>query len=363
MYHDSGLKRSLVILSGAIFAILFASTALAAAPQFNSPAELNQAKPYSGAVKITDVFASKTVYGKLQGTTPVDIFSIVPDKDGTQQITLMGRKEKNGGQVALIFIDPTAATKPENLQLQMPSKEYHPSVLKQIEVTKTYREQFLSQDFNVYAQQSIALKKDITYYMVVVNADPSNPALHYAIKLGDTQTIQPSDVALHPISWLKLQSDVYGKATPFIFTIQSFGVLLLMLGLVVLGGILLIQDTFSFLANRSKAAGYLLIKLQPFSRIFIWIALWFMIIGGYMYFDRLGWVGIPFVLALLFIVIVANMLYQTLDISPKVSRLEVTKQEATIPFSLRKRYFLSSLVSLFSVGAFITYLSMYLSSK
>ena len=82
-----------------------------------------------------------------------------------------------------------------------------------------------------------------------------------------------------------------------------------------------------------------------------------------MYFDKQGWVGIPFVLAAIFIVIVANMLYQTLDIGPKVAQLEVTKLEATIPFALRKRYFLSSLVSLFSLGALITFLSMYLSGK
>jgi hypothetical protein len=363
MNTDSRFTRSIIYIAIAAFFLMLAGKAHAAAPVFGPSVELNQAKPYSGAVKIEDIYTSKSIFGKLQGVTPVDIYSVTPDKDGSQLITVMGRKEKSPGQIAIIFIDPTTGTKAQPLQLQMPDPKYHPYVLKQADPNKTYREQLLSQDYSIYAQDHIDFKKNTTYYMVVVNADPSNPVVHYVIRLGDSQTIEVKDIITHGVSWLRLQADVYGKKTPFIFTIESFSIVLLLLGLALLVGITVIQDTFSFLANMSKSAGYILIKLQPFSRVFIWVSLWFMLIGGYMYLDRQGWVGLPFVLGVIYIIIVVNMLYQTLGIGPKVARLEVTKQEATIPFSLRKRYFLSSLVSLFSIVSFITILGMYLSGK
>ena len=77
-----------------------------------------------------------------------------------------------------------------------------------------------------------------------------------------------------------------------------------------------------------------------------------------MFFDKLGWIGLPFVMALIFVVIVTNMLYLTLDLSPKLSKLEVTKKEATISLPLRKRTMVSTVISVITLVSFILFLSM-----
>ena len=341
--------------------ITSSSPVFASTPQFDSGSELSLVNPYGNAQKISDIFTNKAVYGKLQGTTPVDIYSFVPNKDGSQTISLLGSKEKGTGQPILILVDPTSATSTDQLSLQMPSSVYHPYVIKQADAGKTYREPALLQTFNLYSQDHIELKKNATYYLVVVNADQSNPIIHYSIKFGDGTSWQGKDLFTNLGSWLRFHTDVYAKTSPFIFNSTVLSLVLFLLGLIVLVGTVILQETFSFLANRSKAAGYLLIKLQPFSRVMIWVSLWFLVIGGYVYFDRQGWLGIPFILALLFVVIVVNMLYYTFKISPRLTKLEVTtKREATIPLSIRKRTFFSSLISLLSLVTFLVMLSIYL---
>ena len=137
--------------------------------------------------------------------------------------------------------------------------------------------------------------------------------------------------------------------------------LILLLGLATYLGLFIVQETFAFLANKSAKAGFLLRSLQPFARVISWIGVWFMLIGGYIFFDKKGWTGIPFVLALLMIPIVACLIYQTWKLSPAVARLSVDEDgKVKVPFSLRKRWFFTFLISLISLGASVTFLAVYL---
>jgi hypothetical protein len=83
-----------------------------------------------------------------------------------------------------------------------------------------------------------------------------------------------------------------------------------------------------------------------------------MALGGYIYFDALGWKGIPFVLAIVFLAMLAIFLVRTLVVSPKLMQLEVTKQEAVIPVALRKQLLVVTVLSVLAMGAFLVLLAM-----
>jgi hypothetical protein len=344
--------------------ILFATPVLAAGPiQFDTGNELALDKPYDTAQKIDNIYQDGAVYGKLEGTTPVDIYTFTPDHDGEQYISIMAHL---GGQgiaqpmPVAVFADPTTATEEAAIQLPLPAAGYHLALLHQLDTPGNYREPFLFQHYSVLAEQTIQLKKDTKYYILVVPSTSGGAVAPYAIKFGTGKVWHFKDLFTHFGSWLRLQTNAFAKTSPFGFNSGIFGYILLFLGLPLFLGTLILQELFALLANKSKSAGYLLIKMQTFSRIMIWVGLWFMAIGAYIVFDRLGWIGIPFVLVLLFLVIVANMLYVTLSLSRRVTQLEVVKKESTIPFDLRKRWFFSTLISVFSIGAFIYFLSLYL---
>ena len=358
MYKKIPLLSAFLLLPALVFGSLLVP-AQAAKPIIDNGTELSSEQPYLSAQEIGNIFENKAIYGKLEGATPIDIYRFTPTQDGEQTISLLAREQPDVAAKALIIlVDPTDATEGQNLGLPLPSPDYHTTVLTSLEIPSNYREPYLFQEFVTVAQQKVTLKKDLVYYMVVL--DPYRETTGYAVKLGEGRSWEVSDIFSNFGSWFRLQTNNFAGTSPFIVTPFIFGMVFFLLGLLILVGDLVVEETLAFQANKNKSSGYLLIKMQPISRIFIWVSLWFMALGGYIYFDKVGWVGIPFVLALLFIPILLNMLYHTFSLSPRVSQLEVTKKEATIPFILRKRWFFSSMISLFSLGAFIIFLSIYL---
>jgi len=207
------------------------------------------------------------------------------------------------------------------------------------------------------------LVKGKTYYFIVVPASSSSDIDPYVIKLGIEKSWTAADVFTHFSGWLRLETADYAGSSPFVFNRGVTGLLLVLLGIAILIGTLILQETYALLSNRVKTAGYLLIKMQMYSRVLIWVGLALTVIGGTIVGYTYGLVGIPFVLSLLYLIILINMLYLTFALSFRIEQLEVTKKEATIPFPLRKRWFFSSLVSLFSYGAFVVYLAIYLIAK
>jgi hypothetical protein len=362
--HTSRVRAGLVAAIGLL--LVSAVPALAAAPQFSTGVQISSDNPYDNAQPISDIYATTAIYGKLQGDTPVDIYSFTPDKDGTQTIDLMERQQTAPGTTyvdpVLILVDPTSETQAAEINLPTPSDDYHFALLTQISA-RSYTEPVLLQKYSVLQEQTLNLQKGTKYYFVVVPAASSGPVDPYVIKLGTSTTWGVSDFFKHFGSWFRLETGDYAGSSPFVFNLGVLGLILMLLGLIAMVGTLILQETYALLANKAKSAGYLLIKMQPYSRVVIWVSLWLVAIGAYVLFGRYGWVGIPFVLTLIFVPILVNMLYLSFNLSRKVGALEVSKKEATIPFALRKRWFFSSLVSLFSFGAFITYLAIYLIGK
>lgn len=356
--------KSLFLLPLLGIALLGATPALAGKPQLDTGVQVDRTDIYKSAQPIADIFETKAIYGKLAGELPFDVYSFTPSKDGDQTITLLGRKEGTAGAPGLIIVDPTTATQPTTLQsFPLPGDQYHPAVLKAADLGKTYKEAALFQDFTLVGQDTIHFTKGKTFYFFIASADPYHPALHYAIKLGDGQAWKISDIFKSFGSWVRLQTDVYAGSSPFAFTVATAGFLLLLIGLIVAGGILLLHETFSFLANRSKSAGYLLVKLQPFYRAFTWTSLWFIAVGAYIYFQKVGWLGMPFLLVFIFIFFLISQLYNTFRLSPQLLAIEVTKREATIPLELRKRLFATSILSLLSMALIIILLGVYLANR
>lgn len=364
------MKHNLIrLITGLTLGIMVAGALItqvrAGKPQLDNGAALSSGKPYEKTQKIENVYDNRAIYGKLTNQAPADIYNFKPSQDGEQTVSLLVRKNRNqaeseiSSQAVLILMDPTDQTESSNLSgLPLPSDSYHAHLVQSSEAPEVYNETFLMQQFNILSKERLKLKKDATYYLVVL--DPYRQTDSYAIKFGEDKAWTFNDVLQNFPVWFGLQTDNYAKSSPYSFTIETLALTMLLLGFGLLLGVTFIQETFSFLANRAKMAGYVLVKMQPYTRIFIWVSLWFMAIGGYIYFDRFGWIGTPFVLSLLFIPILLNMLYLTFFISPKIAVTEVSKKEAVIPFSLRKRWFFSTIVSLLSLGSFLVFLAIYL---
>lgn len=345
--------RSL-LLSFLALVLVGVSVAQAAAPQLDSGVTLNVEDIYKDAQVVTDVFSDTGVYGKL--TSPADVYKFTADKDGDQTFSLLGLGASASAQPYLILVDPTGATQTRELGIPVPSDQYHTAVMEQVAGEQFYNEPALFEKYNLYAKQRVSLKKDTTYYILVF--DPTRELSNYVVRFGDGKVWSGGEVFRYIGTWFKVKSGAFAGTSPFHFKPSTFGALLFLLALGLLVGMWIIEETFSFLANRAKMAGYILIKMQKFSRIFTWIALWFIALGGYIYFNAIGWAGLPFVLTILFIPLVAVFLVRTLVFAPKLMALEVSKQEAVIPVPLRKSLYVMFVLGLLTIGSFVTIYTM-----
>jgi hypothetical protein len=332
---------------------------LAAGPLLDSGQALDSEKPYENAQVITDVFSTTAVYGKLRGEIPIDIYKFVADRDGEQTISLLTLKEEQGegSEPILILMDPTDATEPRELGLPLPSEEYHSAPIAQDTTGRTSSEPTLLQSYVVSAEQRIALTKDKTYYLIVL--DPGRQAERYVVKFGDAKVWNAGNFFTNLGTWFKIKTDSFAGESPFYFSPTVLGLLFLFLGLFASFGIWLVQQVFSLGANRSKSSAYLLVKMQPFSRIVTWSALWLVVLGSYIYFTRVSWFGLPFAALISFIPALATQLIETFVLNPQLRSIEVAKREAEIPLALRKKLFIAFVINTLSFAATITFLSMY----
>jgi hypothetical protein len=352
------MKFRSLFLSIALLLVFGAQNAHAGAPIIDANQVLDVQNVYGKAQEAGDPFASHSLYGKLNGQPALDVYSFKPSHDGQQTLTLLlPQNEVAGRALVLLLVDPTKETAEAPISLPLPSSDYHIGLIKQSEApAPSFTDRALLQRYSVQAQQAINFQKDKTYYVIV--GEQSGLTSRYVIKFGDGQSWKFSDILRSPRTWFALQFDAYGGTTPFHYNVQALGYTILFLGLALLIGMFLVQEMFSILANRSKSAGYLLVQLQPFSRVAIWVALLLTLIGGATAYWKIGLVGVPFALLLLFIVFTISLLVQTLRLSPQVAKLEVVKREATIPSSLRKRWFAASLITFLSLLAFVVLLSV-----
>jgi hypothetical protein len=340
----------------------FASIVMAAKPQLDSGFQLDVSKPYDNAQVITDIPSDKSVYGKLEGATPVDIYKFVPTSNVNEFISLfVDPSQYKSGQsgVTLVFVDSTSASKSESLGLPLPTTSYHTTLVKTAPASDTYYEPALMRQFDIVNMDSYNLKKGVAYYLIVI--DPSRVVDNYVIHFGPikSKSWTVKDFFVSFGTWWRLETNSYAGSSPFHFNVDVFGLFLFFLGFTLLFGVTAIQETYSFMANAYKSAGYILVKMQPVTKIVIWGSLWLAAIGGLIYFDHVSWVGTPFVLILIFVIITLNSIYITFGLSPMVGKIEVSKREAVIPFSLRKRWFFSSIITILTFISFLVFLAVY----
>lgn len=377
MHAASRFKSLLALPVFLLVVTAFAPAVLAGNPYVDKGNEIDVASPYDEAKvqDIGDVFEDRAVYGKLEGETPVDIYSFVASKDGEQSVSLLVQKEEknDASEPILVLIDPTDATTPQEFNLPLPGDEYHTSLITQLlpsdraeEAVGTaaeysYNEPVLMEQYLAVAEQRVTFTKDKKYYLMVL--DPGRQVEHYAIRFGTGKTWSAEDFFKHFGSWFQLKTDTYGATTPFNFGPAAVGFFLLLLGLITLMGTWVIQQLFSLSANKSKTAAYLLVKLQPYTTVFTWAGLWFVALGGYMHFARNSWSGLPFIIALLFLPILIISLIDTFILSPQLKQVEVGRKEAVIPVELRKKLFVSFVLNALSQVAFLVFLTMYVVAK
>jgi len=329
--------------------------AQAAKPLFDSGAQIDVNSPYANAQKISDVYTSQAVYGKLEGETPIDIYTFTPSKDGSQKLSLLlPVNQPTSAQPVLILVDPTDATQPQDLGLPLPSDSYHTALITQDAALPLVRQKVTEQQFHRLADQSVNLKKGTQYYLVVL--DPYRVATRYAIQLGDTPWTA-KDLVTHFASLVRVEADTYAHTTPFKAPHTFYSFFVFLLGLITLGGIFLVQLTLALGANRSQALAFLLMRMQRYSRIIIWSALWFMVIAGSVYFTQIGWVGLPFVITVDFVVMAAAFLYETFGLSRRLASVAATEAEAVIPVDLRKRWYFAGFIELVAMIIFLVLLT------
>lgn len=354
------LSRKVSLLS-LCTTFLFSGVALAGSPQLDNGQTIATDKPYESAQEITSVFQSKSVYGKLTKESTADIYRFKADKDGEQVISMLSKDAEKEGQPILILMDPTDSTKAEDLGLPTPSDDYHAAIITPIKQDQSFTEPLVLQKYKVTASDKYKLKKDTTYYLVVI--EPYGQPANYVIKLGDGKSWGAADLIKNIPSWFKIQTDAFGGATPFTFPAGIVGLLVLLLGVIVLSGVFVIESAFAFLSFRYATASYLLVKVQPISRVAIWLSLWFTAVGMYLHFGHFGWNGIPFVLIILFIAILVSFLLYTLRFSRQLGKIVVADEAAVISPRMHKIQAAYFVINLALIVSFVTLLSMFLLAK
>ena len=339
--------------------------ALAAAPTLDKGTQPDLSNFYANVQSATgNVSVDHAIYGKLEGTTPIDVFTFTPDTTTTStQLNLYIRKDEvtPSTNPYLVLIDPTTNTTAQQLGVPLPSSDYHATVISQVSLTegRTYTEPAIMETYQVVAQQSVAFTAGKKYYLIVLDSDSTGKHItHYAIGFGTGKAWTTSDIFKSFGSWWRLRVDSYGASSPFHFGAEAIGYFMLLLGILALGGAWLLYHLFNLLSTRSKSAAYLFVKLQNFLPISMWVGLWLVAIGGYMYFVRIGWAGLPFLITVLFVPLLAAILVDTLVLSPQVKKSEVSRKEADIPLLLRKKLFVAFVVEFIIMVAFLVFLAM-----
>lgn len=341
--------------------LLVAAPALAGKPQLDNGSQITQQeKPYDSAQTITDIFSNKGVYGKLDSVSSVDIYKFTADKDGEQTFSLLAKGDTTNAPI-LVLLDPTDATADQALQLPLPGEGYHTALIKAAGANQTYYETALMQKYNLLSEQKIKLKKGSTYYLVAIQ--PYGQAATYAIKMGEGKAWTAKDFFTDLGPWFRLQTDNYAEGSPLTFSAKTFALLFLFFGIIMLFGSFVFEHMLAFFSIKRPTAGYLLVRLQQYSRFLTWIGLWFTALGAYMHFDRIGWTGLPFLMAISFIVLLVSLLFQTIYLSPKIRTVETNQGEAVLPLTLRKQLTISFAVSAIAILTIMVLLSMYLLTK
>jgi len=352
-----------------ITSLSLASHALAGAPVLDAGNQPDLNNFYANVQATTaDVYSNHAIYGKLQGTTPIDVYSFVPAKSGETQLSLYVRSDEvtSSTNPYLVLIDPTNNTQSQDLGVPLPNTDYHASVITQIDLTspRIYTEPVIMETYDVAAQESVKLTGGKKYYIIVLDSDSTGKHItHYAIGFGTGKAWTAGDFFTSFGSWFRLRTDSYAGTTPFKFNVTATGYFLLLIGLFLMGGAWFLYHLFALLSNRSKTASYLFVKLQNFLPINIWVGLWLIAIGGYLSFVHASWAGIPFALTLVFIPLVVVLLIDTLALSPQVKKVEVKSKEAVLPLLLRKKLFIAFVFEFVLTVTMLVFLAMQIVAK
>lgn len=359
-YWSKLLTGALCLITVSMSLGLGAKKADASEIQLDNKQTISVEAPYNDPQIINDVSQAGAVYGKLVGDTPIDIYQFTAKQDGEQTFSLLVLNQeaaKLESQPLLILVDKTGKNDGQTAGIPTPSEEYGSFILKETEIEQLYNEPVLLEQYRVAVEQKVTLVKDATYYLVVL--DPSRKAETYAIKFGDSKVWGGTDFFKHMGTWWTLKFDLFGGVTPYHFGAVQAGLIIFLLGFVVLLGVWFVFNCFILTANRSKSAAYLAVKMTPYTRIASWVALWFTLIGGYLFFSRLGWSGVPFVLLLIFIPILILTLVDSIALAPKLMRVEIAHKEASLTKSLKQGYLVTFILSLLAYLTFVVYLTIF----
>jgi|GEM_PF-6729517 len=370
MRLNTTLRKSIFLpVLAFVAALSLAPHAFAGAPVLDAGNQPDLNNFYANVQQTTaDVYSNHAIYGKLEGTTPIDVYSFIPSKSGEVQLSLYIRKDEviTSTNPYLVLVDPTSNTASQDLGIPLPTTDYHAAVVSQVDLTspRTYTEPVLMETYDVAAQQSIKLTGGKKYYVIVLDSDSTGKHItHYAIGFGTGKAWSASDFFKSFGSWFRLRVDAYAASSPFKFPAAAVGYFIMLIGLLALGGAWVVYQLFSLLSNRSKTASYLFVKLQSFLPISMWVGLWFSALGGYLYFAHSSWAGIPFALTLTFVPLVVVTLIDTLVLSPQVKKVEVKAKEAVLPLPLRKKLFVAFVFEIIFMVTTLVFLAMQVVAK
>ena len=91
----------------------------------------------------------------------------------------------------------------------------------------------------------------------------------------------------------------------------------------------------------------------------IWVSLWFVLLGGYIYFSHTIWQGLVFLATVSFVPALICLLVDTFAWAPRLLALELKTSEAVLPLKLRKGMFVTFIITAFSLIGSVVFISIY----
>jgi hypothetical protein len=350
--------RSLAVSATIAFALtIFTPQVTLAAGMVDNGAVIAEdtTNPYDSARSIGNGFDTKTVFGYFDNRTNgnVDIYTFTASQDGEQTIRL-AVPESERKQVefySLLLIDPTTENEASFASIPVPSDDYQVVNMGLTEATDQ-SEPLLMEKLVLVGQSRVSLVKDQTYYIVLLGPPVASERSisRYILRVGEGPLWSASELFRQPGVWLQYKLGLFGDSPVYSYTPTVLGGHLALMGLSVWAGFMAVQVILTLMAVKRRAAGYVLVKLQPISRIALPVAAWFTLLGGYLAFmGNGGLFGTSLAVTLAILPAFIVLIVEAFVTAPKLAKVDVASREATIPKRLLAALYVHGVVGAVSM--------------
>jgi hypothetical protein len=143
--------------------------------------------------------------------------------------------------------------------------------------------------------------------------------------------------------------------------LDGIGLFILLAGFIVGLGAVTVIDIHGFLGRKSSYWTEATIRTHKVTKILIWIGIFFVILGGSIFYRNESFLGIPLVHSFITLILIINGLFLSLKVSPFLLKREREgREKELLPLSLQKKITLSFIVSFVGWWGSLLLLVMYI---